>query len=155
MQANIKLIRKNLDKKLKKFIKLFMYEKQPKSWIRTIREALGMTTTQLAKRAGISQPRIIAMEKNETNLKIKTLEKMADSMDCKLIYMFVPKFSINNSLDQIVELQATRKAKKLMEKINHNMAMENQESDFTIIELDLLKQELLNGADARLWDEDE
>ena len=37
----------------------------PQGWLRTIREFLGMTTTQLAQRINVSQPRVVNMEKNE------------------------------------------------------------------------------------------
>ena len=52
-----------------------------KSGIGTIREAIGMTAMQLANRLGVTQPRISAMEKNEKNMKISTMEKVAAAMD--------------------------------------------------------------------------
>ena len=41
-----------------------------------MRQALGMTTLQLARRLGVSQPRITKMESSEKNLKISTMEKI-------------------------------------------------------------------------------
>ncbi len=40
-----------------------------------------MTAMQLANRLGVTQPRISAMEKNEKNMKISTMEKVAAAMD--------------------------------------------------------------------------
>ena len=53
---------------MKKRLKKVMIEIPPQGWLKTIREFLGMTTTQLAKRVGVSQPRVFAMEKNEKNI---------------------------------------------------------------------------------------
>ena len=39
----------------------------PKGWLRAIRDALGMTTRQLAARLGVSQPRVVALEKGEVD----------------------------------------------------------------------------------------
>ena len=64
-----------------------------KSWIQTIRCAVGMTALQLAHRTGVTQPRISAMERNEKNLKISTMEKIAESINCDFVYYFKPKSS--------------------------------------------------------------
>ncbi|HZZ37352.1 MAG TPA: helix-turn-helix domain-containing protein, partial [Caulobacteraceae bacterium] len=39
----------------------------PKGWLRAVRDALGMTTKQLARRLGVSQPRVVALEKGEVD----------------------------------------------------------------------------------------
>ena len=46
-------------------------------WINTVREAIGMTASQLAARLGVTQPRITKMESNEENLKLSTMKKAA------------------------------------------------------------------------------
>ena len=45
-----------------------------RGWIRAIREALGMTTGQFAKRLGVHQPRVIELERGEAsgNITIKS-----------------------------------------------------------------------------------
>lgn len=72
----------------KKFdtLKKVVIEIPPQGWLRTIRELLGMTTTQFAKKIGVSQPRVFNMEKNEKKLKISTMEKIADSLNCDFVY---------------------------------------------------------------------
>ena len=119
-------------------------------WLKTIREFLGMTTTQLAKRLEISQPRIVAMEKNERNVKISTMERIADVLNCDFSYAFVPR----ENIDDIIYNQAKKKAQKILDKVNKNMGLENQ----LVKTDDLLKdiiEELLDGNIARIWDEDE
>lgn len=94
-----------------------------RSWINTIREALGMTALQLAKRLNITQPRIAQMEKNEKNLKISTMEKMAKALDCEFVYYFKPK----TTFQDIVENQAKKKAEEILDNVNVNMSLENQD----------------------------
>ena len=40
-------------------------DRPPRGWLRAIRDALGLTTKQLAARIGVSQPRVVALEKGE------------------------------------------------------------------------------------------
>jgi predicted DNA-binding mobile mystery protein A len=143
-----KLMRRSLDKKFKKLSK---FEEKPlQGWIKTIREAVGMTASQLAKRMGITQPRIAKIEDNESNLKISTLEKAAEALNCKLVYMLIP----NESLEEIVQKQAKKKAMALLKKVNQNMGLENQGVD-TKEQLEDAVQDLLNGQLSKIWSEDE
>ena len=93
-----------------------------KSWIQTIRCAVGMTALQLAHRTGVTQPRISAMERNEKNLKITTMEKIAESLNCDFVYYFKPK----SSFQEWVTVQAQKKAQEIIKTVNVNMALENQ-----------------------------
>ena len=55
-----------LDKRFAKLKPLTNEAARPsRGWIRAIREALGMTTGQLAKRLGVHQPRVIELERGE------------------------------------------------------------------------------------------
>ncbi len=88
-----------------------------KSWIQTIRYAVGMTALQLARRAGVTQPRISTMERNEKNLKISTMEKIAESLNCDFVYYFKPK----SSFQEWVEVQARKKAQEIIKTVNVNI----------------------------------
>lgn len=150
MNKQNKLARRKLDEKFKK-LNLSSIEKPSQGWVKAIRQALGMTTYQLAKLLNIKQPRILEMEKTESSLSLKSLEKVADALNCKLVYALVPK----TSLESMAYGQAEKKAKKILAKVSHNMALENQTPIYDKIELEDMIQELLNGSQARLWDEDE
>ena len=150
MNRQNKLARRKLDEKFKK-IDLSSIEKPSQGWTKAVRQALGMTTYQLAKLLNIKQPRILEMEKTESSLSLKSLEKVADALDCKLVYALVPK----TSLKEMAYNQAEKKAKKILAKVSHNMALENQTPIYDKMELEDIIQELLNGSQARLWDEDE
>lgn len=60
-----------------------------------------MSGVQLAKRNGISPPGVVALERSEANgtIKLNTLRRVADSMDCVLVYAFVPKTSLTDIID--------------------------------------------------------
>ena len=146
---NKKILRRSYQKKFEALKKAIISRPQ-QGWLKTIREFLGMTTTQLAKRLEISQPRIVAMEKNERNVKISTMERIADVLNCDFTYAFIPR----EHIDDIIYNQKKKKAQKILDKVNKNMELENQ----LVKTDDLLKdiiEELLDGNIARIWDEDE
>lgn len=118
------LARKQLDKRLNFLRSTDALTRPPRGWIKAIREALGMTTAQLARRMGVSQPRVVEIEKAEkTNvITLDTLERAARAMDCKLVYTFVPK----KSLEQLVEDRARIIAKERLTITGHTMALEAQ-----------------------------
>ncbi len=118
-----------------------------KSWIGTIREALGMTALQLAKRLGVTQPRIVKMEQNEKNLKISTMEKVAQALNCEFVYYFKPKDSFQN----IVEAQAKEKVQSILKSVNLNMALENQNISTDDAVLDMTN-DFINNNTKRIWD---
>jgi len=150
MKSQNKLARTKLDLKFST-INSSIFEVPVQGWVKAIREALGMTTTQLAKKLGVTHPRILKIEKDEKSLSLSTLEKVADAMDCKLVYALVPR----TSLEEMTYNQARKKALVIMSKVSHNMALENQMSTYDKAELEDLIQDLLSGSQARLWDEDE
>lgn len=118
------------------------------SWVSSVRQALGMTASQLASRLGVSSPRITKMESNELNLKISTMEKIAQSMDCDFVYGFVPKDSLQATIDR----QARKKAAQILTKVNANMALEDQLAKDPHI-LDDLANEMITKNIKRIWDE--
>ena len=145
---NKKILRRSYQKKFD-VLKKAVIERPKQGWLKTIREFLGMTTTQLAKKIDVSQPRVINMEKNEQNIKISTMERIADALNCDFVYALVPR----ENIDDIIYNQAKKKALKIMNKVNKNMGLENQlaESEDTLE--DLIK-ELSDNNIARIWDED-
>lgn len=116
-------------------------------WINTVREAIGMTASQLAARLGVTQPRITKMEANEENLKLSTMKKTAEAMNCEFVYYFKPKTTFQN----LVEEQAEQKAAEILNTVNINMALENQ----TISAEDAVKDfaaDLINTKIKKIWD---
>lgn len=99
-----KLRRRQLDELL---VKLRDIPKPPRGYIREIREAIEMSSYQLADRMGLSQSTIMDLESSERNgtITVKSLERVASSPGCKLVYAFVP----DESLEAIVLHQAEKK----------------------------------------------
>jgi DNA-binding XRE family transcriptional regulator len=56
--------------------------------IKALREALGMSTAQLAKRLGIKQPSLVALEQSQAKgtIELATLQRVAEALDCTLVY---------------------------------------------------------------------
>ena len=145
---NRKILRRAYQKKFDTFKKAII-ERPQQGWLKTIREFLGMTTTQLAKKIDVAQPRVINLEKNEKNTKISTMERIADALNCDFVYAFVPR----ENIDDIIYNQAQKKALKILNKVNKNMGLENQLSNSEDTLDDLIK-ELLDNNIARIWDEE-
>lgn len=117
------------------------------SWINTVREAIGMTAVQLAKRLGVTQPRIAKMEINEENLKLSTMKKVAQAMNCDFVYYFKPK----TTFQDIVQIQAKKKAEEILLGVNLNMALENQDIQ-TKEAVNDMAADFINGNTKRIWD---
>lgn len=145
---NQKVMRRKYQKRFDS-LKKVLIERPQQGWLKTIREFLGMTTTQLAKRINVAQSRVVNLEKNEKNTKISTMERIADSLNCDFVYAFVPR----ENIDDIIYNQAKKKALKILNKVKTNMGLENQLSDNKET-LDDLIQELLNNNITRIWDEE-
>ena len=93
-------------------------------WIRTIRTALRMTQAELAAILQINQKSLHALEISEAQKKIRleSLEKVADALDCDLVYALVPRDTLHNHYRNrarlIIESQ--------LADVENTMALENQ-----------------------------
>lgn len=70
-------------------------------WIRAIRDAIGMTGPQLARRLGITAQGLVSVERSEAQgrIQLNTLRRAAEAMDCVLVYALVPKTSLKAMVD--------------------------------------------------------
>lgn len=93
-------------------------------WVRAIREALGMTTEDLAARMRLTQSSVTRLEKSEKarTVQLDTLARTAEAMDCDLVYALVPR----RPLDDIINDQASRRAMEQLRRLGHTMALEEQ-----------------------------
>lgn len=150
-QKRAELARKNLDKRLDQ-IRTSNVARPTGGWIRAIREALGMTTRQLAQRMNASQSWVSELEKAEArgNPTLKSLREAAEAMDCKLVYALVP----NRSLDDMVKTRAREKAVELFAQVSHGMLLENQSLTKNQMheELARLTDEILEEPLGQLWE---
>ncbi len=155
MDSFKKLMLEQVQESLNNFSDLAKKSVPKRGWIRTIREALGMSSYVLADRMGCSRANITTIEQRETKgtISLETLEEVAQAMGCKLVYCLVPL----EPLDKILENQARRIAKKRIKIINHSMALEKQGLNSKQLQQqeDDLVQELLRGNPKNLWSNDE
>ena len=95
-----------------------------KGWIRAIREALGMTAEQLAKRVGVKQPTLHRLEQSEVkgSIELATLRRVAAALDCTLVYALVPK----QSLEETVHARARSFTRRRLAPVEHSMLLEDQ-----------------------------
>ena len=149
------LARRQLDKRLAEIRELGAFSRPSRGWIKAIREALGMTTAQLARRLGVSQPRVTAMEKGEIqgSLTLESLEKAAHAMDCRIVYALVPRKPLVDTVSE----QAQRKARNKLASTSHSMVLEAQgvDRETETEQVERLARRLQAKAGAALWDDDE
>lgn len=93
-------------------------------WIHYIRMALGLTLGDLAKRAGVSISSVAQAERREVDgqVSLSTLKKMAESMNCELVYAFVPK----KEFKTLIHDQAFEKARRALNIADLHMKLEDQ-----------------------------
>ena len=146
------LARKNIDKRLSQLNNLQSLARPPRGWIKAIREALGMTSTQFAKRMGVSQPRASEIEKTEMSgsLTLDTLQRAAQALDCKLVYALVPR----KPMQELIEERAKRLARARLKAISHSMSLEDQSVDEEDAkeQLDQLIKTLAEREGSALWE---
>lgn len=131
----------------------FLKDRPPLSeQIKQMREALGMTQSQLAQRAGISQSRLAQIEGNpDQDLQVSTLKKLSAALGCHLLEALVPNQEISKTLDE----KAGRVAAKLMRISSGNAALELQlpQKAYLDFQFKQMKEEILSKYRKDLWKE--
>jgi predicted DNA-binding mobile mystery protein A len=122
-----------------------------RGWLRAIRQALGMTTRQLAKSVGVTQAAVVVAERNEAkgDITLATLRRYADALGCELSYVLIPR----RSLQETVEERADLIARDQVSRVRHSMALEDQSTSKAHSEREVaeLRRKLLEGKRSRLW----
>jgi len=126
MRTEFKNLRlKQLDRALKPYRAARTVPRPSKGWIRAIRQALGVSSGELARRLGTSRQLPLQMEKGEAEdrITLKSLRAAANALDCDLVYVFVP---LADSMQELIENRARAEAKNRVLGVEHSMALENQ-----------------------------
>ncbi len=124
--------RARLDERLAQFGTAERYLPPSRGWIRAIRQALGITTAQLAKRMGIRQPSIINLEQSEEkgSIELATLRRAAEALDCTLVYTLIP----NKPLEAMVRARARAFMRRRRRPVEHTMLLEDQQVKDSVTE---------------------
>lgn len=120
-------------------------------WLKSIRESLGRSFRAQATRMRISASTLLKSEAAEANDRITLgqLRKLADGLDCELVYALVPR----EPLTAMVEKQAQRIARRDVLGVAHSMDLEDQRPSDKFLQTQLAERQraLLAGSWARLW----
>ena len=141
--------RSYLDERFKKLEPVSRYSPPVRGWIKAVREALGMTTAQLARRLGVKQPSVVAIEQSEAKgtIELATLRRVAEALDCTLIFALVPK----KPLEAIVRDRARTFARRRRGPVEHSMLLEDQKVNDQ--DADARLDEIVRDVNPRLfWD---
>src|SRR5258708_37204878 len=118
--------RSHLDERFRELGPITRYSPPVRGWIQAVREALGMTTAQLAKRLRVKQPSVVAFEQSEAKgtIELATLRRVAEALDCTLVYALVPK----RPLQATVRDRARVFLRRRRGPVEHSMLLEDQKA---------------------------
>jgi len=148
-----RLIREQLETTLNRLSCIHNVDRPAMGWLRAIREALGMSGKQFARRLKVSAPRITELEKNELGgaVTIKSMRQAADALDCVFVYAVIPR----KNLAEIVHKQATSLVRKKLATVSHSMLLEGQQlsaiEQKKAFETDV--EEVIRNMPKELWDD--
>jgi predicted DNA-binding mobile mystery protein A len=116
---------KQLDRTLKPFRAAAKNPRPQKGWLRAIREAAGISASEVARALKTSRQLPVQLEKAEAEdrITLKSLRTAADALGCELVYALVPKAK---KLHDLVEERARAQAKRHVLGVEHSMALEDQ-----------------------------
>jgi predicted DNA-binding mobile mystery protein A len=136
---------------LKPFVKAAA--RPSRGWVRAVREAIGMTTGQLAKRLDVHQPRVIELERGEAsgNITVQSLERAAEALGCRLVYILIPEKPLTDTIRE----RASQIADRELASVDQTMRLEAQGVTDKRQQQDARRSliEKLLRRPARLWDE--
>jgi predicted DNA-binding mobile mystery protein A len=148
-----RLLRRQLDAKLKAVQRVADEPPPVKGWIRSVREALAMNARQLARRIGVSPQRISELEEAERTgaVTLNSLRRAAEAMHCRVVYFLVPV----DSLEETLEAQVDKYLREKFQRVGQTMMLEEQ--DLTHRDESLLyrsmREELLFDPPKAIWEE--
>jgi predicted DNA-binding mobile mystery protein A len=121
-------------------------------WIRAIRDALGLSQSQIARRVGVSRATVQQWERAEQRRRITvhSLDLVAHAMDCTVALAIVPK---NGTLDDVRRRQARARAIGIVKK-EDAPADPDSVTDLSPAQqrrVDRIVARLLRGSPRRLW----
>jgi len=110
-----------------------------------------MSLRQLAGRAGLSKTATASIERNEERgvARLESLRRLAEAMDCELVYAIVPR----TSLDEVIRTRARQAAERIVGRVADSMELEAQATSHP--EREQLVSELverLRANPSELWD---
>lgn len=145
------VVRKQIVVKIDKTMELKAPTPPKTGWIRTIREALGMSGTQLGERLNLTRNQISILERKEAagTITLNQLQQIAEGLNANLMYAVVPR----KSIEEILEDRAAEIAHSILEISHQNMFLEAQQlsKEKQHESTKMLIKELINAGGKVLW----
>ncbi len=122
----------------------------PQVLVRMIREQIGMTQVQLARRCGMSQSNVADIERGKVDVQVGTLQKIFQALSCRLIMAPQPM----QDLEALVSARARKAAIKRVGRVAGTMAMEQQKPTDTALEdlIQVEQEKLMQRRSSEIWD---
>jgi predicted DNA-binding mobile mystery protein A len=125
----------------------------PEGWLRTVRQALGMSGPQMAKRLAVTKARISRAEQDELRgrVTLKTMQSMAEAMNCRFIYAVVP----DQEIEEMIKKRALQKAREQVNAASTHMALEAQalNDEQLTFEIDRIASGIIEKMPSDLWND--
>lgn len=124
MKPSLRSARLAVDRQRKATAPLAKLAKLPRGWIATIRGALGMSQEVFGARLKIPKQRVSQLEMRERtgDIKLAQLRDAADALNCDLVYAFVPR----EPLEETVQRRARERALRELKAVERSMQLEDQ-----------------------------
>ncbi|HHX8632444.1 TPA: mobile mystery protein A [Vibrio diabolicus] len=150
--SNVKaVVRKQIMAKVTEVMSLKVPAAPKAGWIRTIREALDMSGTQLGERLQLTRNQVSILERKEAagTITLNQLQELAEGLNADLVYAVVPR----KSIEETIEERATEIAKSRLKMSHQNMFLEAQQLSKEKQEeaIQMLVQELKSAGGKVLW----
>jgi predicted DNA-binding mobile mystery protein A len=124
----------------------------PEGWLRTVRNALGMSGAGLARKLGVTRARVTQAEHAELagGVTLKSMQAMAEAMGCRFVYAIIPA---SGRVEDIITTQARKKAVALVGTASKHMALEDQAlpDDKIAQEVERLTREIAQEMPPGFW----
>lgn len=122
------------------------------SWIAVMRKALDMSAPELARRMGVTKGAIYQAERKEREggVTLQHMEKLAEALGGRFVYAIVP----NDSVEDVLRIQARKKAESVIKRASAHMALEQQSltPEQTREEIERLADEFLRERPSDFWE---
>ena len=154
-KRDIILQRKIMDEKIEPLMGLRTLFLRPRDgWLKSVRQSLGLSAENLAKRLNVSTASVLKSENREVGGKV-TLEKikeLADAMECEFVYAIIPK-APRTSFQEIIDNLSLVAAQKIVNRVSHTMALEDQKTESKAKEQEILEfaENLKNSTSKIIW----
>ena len=116
-EKSMALRRELLERELEGFRSARAVARPERGWLRTVREAAGISAGELGRKLGVSRQLPLQFEKAEAedSITLKSLRNVAAALDCDLVYALVPRTGGRQETAEKRDHAPAREAKRSIE----------------------------------------